>query len=335
MSIQLVEQPCPLCDSEELRPVCQIEDPTYDVDGVYQVVCCKRCSHLFISPRPADESLMECYPQDYAPYDDSLVPAEPEEQREESEPRSPSLPRRILRSIPGLRSFLNWLGQENATWLEGPPEPGESRMLEIGCAHGGYLCRAQDLGWIVDGIEPNALTAEQARGKGLEVQVGFLDQAELEPSSRDCVAMWMVLEHVPNPRQVVARVADILRSGGTFALSVPNAATWERQLFGRFWLGYDAPRHLQVFSAKRLKQLLESEGFSDVQVVHQSNTRYWWGSIAAWGLARRMNSAWPKRWMEYFKSEPPRSWNWLLLIPGKLNSILRCSGRITVTARRK
>ncbi len=315
--------------------MCQIEDATYGVDGVYQVVCCMRCSHLFISPRPADASLMECYPQDYAPYDDSLVPVEHREHREESGPRLPSLPRRILRSIPGLRSFLNWLGQENATWLVRPPKPGESRMLEIGCAHGGFLCRAQQLGWLVDGIEPNSHAAEQARGKGLEVRVGFLDQVELEPASRDCVVMWMVLEHVPNPKQLVARVAEVLRSGGTFALSVPNSATWERHLFGRFWLGYDAPRHLQVFSAKRLKQLLESEGFFDVRVVHQSNTRYWWGSIAAWGLARRPSSEWPKRWMENFKSEPPRGWNWLLLIPGKLNAIFRCSGRITVTARRK
>ena len=43
---------------------------------------------------------------------------------------------------------------------------------------------------------------------------------------------------------------------------------------------------------------------------------------------------WPQRWMNYFRTEPPGWWKWFTLVPGKLASLLRCSGRITVVARK-
>lgn len=247
----------------------------------------------------------------------------------------PGLMRRALRRIPGLRKFLNWLGQESATWLPVPPLPGRSQLLEIGCAHGGFLQTAAEAGWQVDGIEPSERAAAIARGKGLDVFCGDLQAAKLPNASRQAVVMWMVLEHVPNPRETVAEIARILDSGGVFALSVPNAATWERWMFGRYWLGYDAPRHLQIFTARRLKQLVSEQGFTNVRVLYQSGTRYWWGSLAAWGRRRFPSALWPERWMHYFRTDPPSAWHWLLLVPGKMSSLLRCSGRITVIAEKR
>ncbi|MEM7476272.1 MAG: class I SAM-dependent methyltransferase [Planctomycetota bacterium] len=357
MPIELVPQDCPLCKCRESTAVCQIADPTYGVEGSFQVVHCRECRHLFLNPRPSDSSLMDCYPQNYAPYelgtnDEAAISADArttanaattpdvdptaggQDENGQSEPQQSAPPwRRVLRVIPGLRSFLFWLGQEHATVLPSPPSSGKARLLEIGCAHGGYLERAKEAGWTVDGVEPNEAAAKTARNRGLQVASGFLHESEIGKDQRECVVMWMVLEHVPDPKETLERISEILDEGGTLVFSVPNAATWERWLFGRFWLGYDAPRHLQVFSAKSVSRLLRDCGFSEIRIIHQANSRYWWGSIAAWGAVRFPNRTWPARWMEYFKNEPPRYWNWLLVIPAKLSALLRCSGRITVVAK--
>lgn len=344
----MVEQACPLCGSSSNRLLVVTRDTTYDVRGEFRIVACEDCGHMFLNPRPADSSLMLCYPEEYAPYDDQddaeglpvkeksrLQEADAKDEHESRSTSAKSPRSSLLRWVPWIRSFLNWLGQENATWLSPAVEPGVSKMLEVGCAHGGFLMQAKEKGWLVDGVEPSALAAKLARSKGFDVFEGTLAEAQLPSASRDQVAMWMVLEHVPNPREVVEEVARILKPGGYFAFSVPNGTTWERWIWGRHWLGYDASRHLQIFTPRTLRSLLVDAGFEAIEVIHQSNTRYWWGSIASWGQLRFPNQDWPKRWREYFKSEPPRSWHWLLLLPGKVNALLRSSGRITVVARRR
>ncbi len=326
-SIAVQEIDCPLCGSSDHRMVCVAKDYTYAMPGEYVVVRCCACRHMYLNPRPTDESLMNCYPQNYVPhrFDNESQTASPSKQKG-------SWLRRIVRAIPGLRRFLFWLGQEHATVLPAPPVPGESRLLEIGCAHGGFLKRASDLGWVVDGIEPGREAAQAAKDQGLDVYCGLFSDRPLASASRDAVILWMVLEHVPNPVELLEEIARILRPGGLLALSVPNAGGWERRLAGRYWLGYDAPRHLQDFTASRVRQLLGAQGFERIRVVHQANTRFWWGSIAAWGVDRLPQAAWPTRWMHYFRTDPPELWRWALLIPGKLVSIFRCSGRITVVA---
>lgn len=348
--MELVEQICPLCGQAQHRGVCQVVDSTYGIPGVFEMVRCASCQHVFLNPRPSDSCLMKCYPTNYAPHEDSQRMKAAPEVDSESDVEGPSSERvgghsesiqqpsrfrRVLRSIPGLRAFAYWLGEEDATWLPQPPHAGVSRLLEIGCANGSFLTRAADVGWVVDGVEPSQAAAEIARAKGLDVYCGHLTDAHIGSEQRDWVALWMVLEHVPNPVETIDEIFRILRPGGGLALSVPNAATWERWVFGRYWLGYDAPRHLQVFTATSLSQLLTNHGFEEVRVIHQANARYWWGSMAAWAQAKFPHRRWPQRWMDYFRTEPPAVWKWFLLVPAKIVAMLRCSGRITVIARKR
>ena len=276
---------------------------------------------------------MECYPKNYAPHiprDDSSQAAD----AEQAVGKRGSFARRLLGRVPLLKPLLIWLGRQHATVVPAPRREDGARLLEVGCAHGGYLAEAAAAGWDVDGIEPDEAAARRARSRGFDVQVSTLTAAGLPEASRDAVAAWMVLEHVPDPVAMVREVHRILTPEGVFCVSVPNGGGFERRLFGRYWLGYDAPRHLQVFTAGRLRELLQEIGFIEVRVIHQSSIRYWWGSIAAWGMDHRMRSAWPARWMGYFINEPPSWMRWLSLLPEKTLALLHCSGRITVIARK-
>lgn len=343
--IQVEEIGCPLCEHDSYGSLASLVDVTYDIPGDFQVVRCKGCRHIFLNPRPTLVSILDCYPKEYAPYLDVQTTASHNGALGQDSPSIPgSVERaegmdadnrdrdRSWRRVP--RAILRWLWEENATLVPNPPR-AESRMLEVGCAHGGFLLEAQRAGWRVEGVEPSTQAARVARQRGFAVHEGFLgDFPSQDRELYDWIAFWMVFEHVPNPREFLRQARELLRSGGVITLSVPNAATWERWLFGRHWLGYDAPRHLQVFTASKLRDLLEAEGFREVRVIHQSNTRYWTGSLASWGMHWFPNARWPKTWMGHFKNEPPAWCKWLLLIPGKINALLELSGRITVEARK-
>jgi SAM-dependent methyltransferase len=307
-------------------------DYVYAVPGEYTFVRCRSCKHIFINPRPADQVLMDCYPANYAPH--LSKPGATDSVGNRSEAPTRSFLRRWLRRLPLLRRFLVWLGQQHATVIPDCREGIESRLLEVGCAHGGYLAQATAAGWQVDGIEPDAAAAERAKDRGFNVQLGTLTDAGIPNSSREAVVAWMVLEHVPDPLAFVQDAYRILAPGGVFCVSVPNSSGLERYVFGRYWLGYDAPRHLQVFSARRLTELLHDCGFVDIEVIHQASIRYWWGSVAAWGMDRWPAASWPRRWMRYFIGDPPPWMKWASLLPEKLLAAIRMSGRITVIANK-
>lgn len=336
--IELTQIDCPLCDCTSHKPVKKARDYVYDVPGLYDFVRCDECRHIYINPRPADESLSDCYPASYGPHITSPNTHTPQPDTTEADSTTqpaatqPSLARRILRHVPFLRTTLNWLGQQHGTIMPKLPMDGQRRLLEIGCAHGGYLASAADHGWTVDGIEPDDVAAQRARDRGLKVKTSTLVAAELPSESREAIVSWMVLEHVPDPVPFTTEAFRILVPGGDFAVGIPNGGGFERVVFGRQWLGYDAPRHLQVFTPATVRRLLHQAGFTNIKIIHQASVRYWWGSIAAWGMDRWPNAKWPRRWMSYFINDPPRWVKLLSLIPGKLISLLRCSGRITVLA---
>jgi len=53
----------------------------------------------------------------------------------------------------------------------------------------------------------------------------------------------------------------MLKPGGRLALSTPNANCAEARLLGRWWIGYEIPRHLTLFNVETLRKLLNDCGF--------------------------------------------------------------------------
>jgi SAM-dependent methyltransferase len=137
------------------------------------------------------------------------------------------------------------------------------RLLEIGCANGLFLDAIRREGrWQVQGVEVNEPAARYARERlDLDVVVGELADAGFPEAHFDAVAMWDVLEHVHDPQETLREVHRVLEPDGVLVLRVPLLDSWDRRLFGCYWAGWDAPRHLTAFSLRTLRRLLRQTGF--------------------------------------------------------------------------
>jgi 2-polyprenyl-3-methyl-5-hydroxy-6-metoxy-1,4-benzoquinol methylase len=120
------------------------------------------------------------------------------------------------------------------------------RVLDVGCAHGGFLVAFSRRGARVTGIDIDPrrvrLAALNLREQGLDGDLVHGDAAEPHPefSGRfDLVIADDVLEHVPRPAAFLANLRDWLTPSGTAYLEIPNGA-WpphvardgHHQLFG-------------------------------------------------------------------------------------------------------
>jgi len=140
--------------------------------------------------------------------------------------------------------------------------PRRGQLLDIGCATGDFLHAAQERKWRVVGIEINKEAARVAREQyGLEVTTGSLESFIIPSHTFDVITLWDVLEHLPSPSVTLSRCYDLLDEDGILVFTIPNLDSFDRYLFGRAWIGWDAPRHFHLFTDDTLALLLFKQGY--------------------------------------------------------------------------
>jgi SAM-dependent methyltransferase len=97
------------------------------------------------------------------------------------------------------------------------------RFLDIGCG-GGHLVEAAIRLKFQEavGTEMDRAAVASARAKGLNVFAGSWPVAELENQRFDFISMMHVLEHMPNPGEILLRCLACLNQGGVLAIDVPD-----------------------------------------------------------------------------------------------------------------
>ena len=138
-------------------------------------------------------------------------------------------------------------------------------LMDVGCGNGGLLRIAKALDWRVLGLEIDPAALEPARADGLTVLEGSYEELAQFKDTFDCIVCSHVLEHVHTPDDLVAKLAEALRDGGTLILSLPNASSAMRRHFGVNWRGLEAPRHISLPSAVQLRRVLEAHGLPVVR----------------------------------------------------------------------
>jgi len=145
---------------------------------------------------------------------------------------------------------------------------GKRSVLEIGSAVGLFLEEARDKGWEATGIEPSRWASERARGRGLDVVTGTLEDFDANGKTFDAVVLWDVLEHLPDPVAAVRRIGALLRPGGVIALTTVNIGGLGARVFRSRWPWF-MRMHLHYFTPNSLRELVRREGFEALEIVTQ------------------------------------------------------------------
>ncbi len=146
-------------------------------------------------------------------------------------------------------------------------------MLELGPGAGDELAEHARRGWEVWGVEPDPAAAHaiaaRAEMPAERMKIVAAEDAHLPRRGFDRVVMSHVIEHLHDPRGVLAQVRDSMRDDGELILRFPNFDSLERRLFGPWWSGLDVPRHLQHFTVPTLVRLLGACGLHAVSTRPQ------------------------------------------------------------------
>jgi SAM-dependent methyltransferase len=146
---------------------------------------------------------------------------------------------------------------------------GVKRVLDVGCAMGGYGKALKQLRPEISltGIELNPIMAESAVHHYDEVVRCPVEEAKLS-GGFDLINCGDILEHLQDPWSTLRHLNSLLREGGYLVMSIPNAGHWSivRQLLkGEFQyvpLGLLCIGHLRWFTESSIRNALEEAGFS-------------------------------------------------------------------------
>ncbi len=106
-------------------------------------------------------------------------------------------------------------------------------LLDVGTGDGYFLDFAKE-DFAVEATEIAHTGAAYAIERGHAVHVGSIFDLEFENRQYDVITLWHVLEHMPNPGEVLKRLKQLLKRDGLLVIAVPNEA-WPlfKDRFGR------------------------------------------------------------------------------------------------------
>ena len=163
---------------------------------------------------------------------------------------------------------------------------GSGRLLDVGCNEGRGLNIYKQNGFIAEGLELNEQAADEARKKGFRVFTDSLENIQSE-QKYDVVVLSHVLEHSLEPKEMLSNIARVLKTGGQAWISCPNIESWQRDIFGRYWINWHVPFHISFFSAAALKKLLNDSGFEVTKIKYVTPSLWVAQSVIASLFAKR------------------------------------------------
>jgi SAM-dependent methyltransferase len=255
----MAPRPCPACGGA--RDLDLVEERRDPIGGVlYRLYRCGTCGLVFSEPR--DPMSQEWY--------EKAAPLRVQELR--AAPKSDWRFRRFLDA--GLA-------------------PG--KLLDVGCGGGGFLALAAERGWKGVGVDHHESALALARERGLDVYAQDFGPFLKGRAAKefDAVALFDVLEHAPEPRELLAAIKPVLKRGGHLVVTFPNDS--RPGLFGREEFDYP-PHHFTRWTAGALRSFLEDAGFTVVRLDSVGPSALWFSEeiFSAWiapplvRLARRV-----------------------------------------------
>jgi 2-polyprenyl-3-methyl-5-hydroxy-6-metoxy-1,4-benzoquinol methylase len=268
--LALVATRCAICGTDTGEPIGVGEDFEFRTSpDTFVAMRCSACSLVYLNPRPAESEFARIYPANYHAFDFT--------------PEQFGFVYKVRRRLEARRA-LSWCHDL----------PADARILDVGCGDGFHLKLLKDFGrpgWTLEGIDLDERAVAAAKANGLNVRHAAVESAGLLAASYDLVLLIMTIEHVADPRGLLASIRDLLKPGGRVVIVTDNTGSLDFRLFhGRHWGGYHFPRHWNLFDKRSLASLAERVGLEPSRIRTAMSPVNWVYSIRNllddWGAPR-------------------------------------------------
>lgn len=236
---------CPVCKKSNFKNLLNCKD--YVATGEqFFIVKCLECTHQFTNPRPEESEIYKYYQSDkYISHASS----------EKSELGVTYKLYDIIRNF-SIAQKIKLIKKYHPS----------GKLLDLGCGLGYFLHGVK----LDKHFEPlGADVSEEAivyakQHFDLEV-INESILNDYQANSFDVITQWHVLEHVHKLESRMLELKKLLSKNGTMFIAVPNSSSFDAKYYGKFWDGYDVPRHLNHFNPKSFNLLMENTGFKVIK----------------------------------------------------------------------
>lgn len=151
------------------------------------------------------------------------------------------------------------VNRERILWLQRQIRVSPGRAADIGTLDGTAVRVLTDAGWDAIAYDPDPRCRPYAAEQlGVSIRTDFFTPATTEPESLDLVTGFHVIEHIPDPLDLLTTIHRALRQGGYLYLETPSARQIQRRQLTR--------GHVVLYTAHSLAQTVTAAGFT-VRVV--------------------------------------------------------------------
>lgn len=228
---------CPICESPTKAKIIFRKNR-------FEIYSCPSCLLKFVYPQPAIDELHKIYSKEY------FLRGNKYSQTTDIQTDTPEY-QNDLKKINLVKKYKS-----------------DGRILDVGCALGGFLHLAKQEGYSVSGVEVSESSANHASKRlGVEVHCCDLLSAKLPSGHYDIITMWDVIEHLKSPHDTLSEINRLLGPNGILIFSTGDAGSFLAKLTGKYWHLMTPPEHLFFYNNDNLNKLCQSHGFCIKEVM--------------------------------------------------------------------
>lgn len=208
----------------------------------YRLVTCNSCGLIRSDPVVKTETIEKLYAESTFTYDEEVANLK--------------------------RTYGRYLNEAVAE-LDG----AKGRLLEIGCGNGFFLEEAIEQGFAqVRGVEPSkAATSGASDRVSRQIVCDTMRPGLFRTGEFDMVCMFQVLDHIPQPGELLDECLRVLRPGGLILCLNHNAQSISARVLGERSPIIDV-EHTYLYSPPTMRRILADHGFEVLTVTQVRNT---------------------------------------------------------------
>jgi len=238
---------CKICGGELLAKHQEMFDNRHGYPGHFDIYECSTCGFMQTEPQLTGNRLTEVYSKYYPQRDADIKTVR---KAGETMPTWEEIKQK------GLTTTCHY----------GIVGKGD-RVLDVGSGACYSLVEISAMGGKAWGIDPDKNSQKVAKELGLRFHCGLMYDCPFPKKYFDLITASQVLEHEPKPLRFLLTAKKFLRPGGKIRLSFPNTGALFRYVWGRNWLHWHVPYHVNHFNRRSFEMLAEESGLKIVYLT--------------------------------------------------------------------